>query len=136
MGEKLKGTYDEKERLSLIKDMQAFVANDAPIITLYYQEIVGAFNPAKYDQYVFQVGKGIINKLSFVSSEKSNLPGNEKVSNDTAASTDSETANTSTENEGNNTSLYVFGLVLLVAVVGFVLLRRKKKDRGKDDFDF
>ncbi|CAM3765282.1 ABC transporter substrate-binding protein [Aeromicrobium ponti] len=136
MGEKLKGTYDEKERLSLIKDMQAFVANDAPIITLYYQEIVGAFNPAKYDQYVFQVGKGIINKLSFVSSEKSNLPGNEKVSNDSAASTDSKTANTSTENEGNNTSLYVFGFVVLVAVVGFVLLRRKKKDKGKDDFGF
>ncbi|MDA6130814.1 LPXTG cell wall anchor domain-containing protein, partial [Escherichia coli] len=105
-------------------------------ITLYYQEIVGAFNPAKYDQYVFQVGKGIINKLSFVSSEKSELSDSGKVNSYTAASTDSKTASASTEKEGNNTSLIVFGVILLVAVVGFVLLRRKKKDKGKDDFDF
>ncbi|EFV74662.1 hypothetical protein HMPREF1013_05119 [Bacillus sp. 2_A_57_CT2] len=136
LGEKLKQTYDETERLSLIKDMQAFVAEDAPFITLYYQEIVGAFNPAKYDQYVFQVGKGIINKLSFVSSEKSELSDSGKVNSYTAASTDSKTASASTEKEGNNTSLIVFGVILLVAVVGFVLLRRKKKDKGKDDFDF
>ncbi|MEK3822167.1 ABC transporter substrate-binding protein [Cytobacillus sp. FSL W8-0315] len=136
LGEKLKQTYDETERLSLIKDMQAFVAEDAPFITLYYQEIVGAFNPAKYDQYVFQVGKGIINKLSFVSSEKSELSDSGKANSDTAASTDSKTASASTEKEGNNTSLIVFGVILLVAVVGFVLLRRKKKDKGKDDFDF
>ncbi|WP_061794181.1 ABC transporter substrate-binding protein, partial [Cytobacillus firmus] len=45
LGEKLKQTYDENERLSLIKEIQAFVAEDAPIIPLYYQEIVGAFNP-------------------------------------------------------------------------------------------
>lgn len=136
LGEKLKQTYDETERLSLIKDMQAFVAEDAPFITLYYQEIVGAFNPAKYDQYVFQVGKGIINKLSFVSREKSELSDSEKANSDTAASTDSKTASASTEKEGNNTSLIVFGVILLVAVVGFVLLRRKKKDKGKDDFEF
>ncbi|MCU1808207.1 ABC transporter substrate-binding protein [Cytobacillus firmus] len=136
LGEKLKQTYDETERLSLIKDMQAFVAEDAPFITLYYQEIVGAFNPAKYDQYVFQVGKGIINKLSFVSSEKTELPDSEKTNSDTAASTDSKTASATTEQEGNNTSLIVFGVILLVAVVGFVLLRRKKKDKGKDDFEF
>ncbi|WP_394584434.1 ABC transporter substrate-binding protein [Cytobacillus firmus] len=137
LGEKLKQTYDENERLSLIKEIQAFVAEDAPIIPLYYQEIVGAFNPEKYDQYVFQVGKGIINKLSFVSTEKSDLPDNEKASSDTAAvSTDSKTANTSSNNDGNTSSLIVFGLILLVAVIGFILLRRKKKDKGNDDFDF
>ncbi|MBN8204281.1 ABC transporter substrate-binding protein [Bacillus sp. NTK034] len=137
LGEKLKQTYDENERLSLIKEIQAFVAKDAPIIPLYYQEIVGAFNPEKYDQYVFQVGKGIINKLSFVSTEKSDLPDNEKASSDTAAvSTDSKTANTSSNNDGNTSSLIVFGLILLVAVIGFILLRRKKKDKGNDDFDF
>lgn len=136
LGEKLKQTYDENERLSLIKEIQAFVAEDAPIIPLYYQEIVGAFNPEKYDQYVFQVGKGIINKLSFVSTEKSDLPDNDKVSSDTAVSTDSKTANTSSDNDGNISSLIVFGLILLVAVIGFILLRRKKKDKGNDDFDF
>ncbi|OHX44718.1 MULTISPECIES: ABC transporter substrate-binding protein [Cytobacillus] len=136
LGEKLKQTYDENERLSLIKEIQAFVAEDAPIIPLYYQEIVGAFNPEKYDQYVFQVGKGIINKLSFVSTEKSDLPDNEKASSDTPVSTDSKTANMSTDNDGNNTSLIVFGLILLVAVIGFILLRRKKKNKGNDDFDF
>lgn len=136
LGEKLKQTYDENERLSLIKEIQAFVAKDAPIIPLYYQEIVGAFNPEKYDQYVFQVGKGIINKLSFVSTEKSDLPDNEEASSDKPVSTDSKTANMSTDNDGNNTSLIVFGLILLVAVIGFILLRRKKKDKGNDDFDF
>ncbi|KON88524.1 peptide ABC transporter substrate-binding protein [Sporosarcina globispora] len=136
LGEKLKQTNDENERLSLIKDMQAFVASDTPFITLYYQEIVGAFNPAKYDQYVFQVGKGIINKLSFVSSEKSDLAGNDQTSSETEVSADSKTANASSDNGGNNTSLYVFGLILLGAVIGFVFLRRKKKDKGNDDFDF
>ncbi|MBG9541260.1 hypothetical protein ABE29_00060 [Cytobacillus firmus] len=100
------------------------------------QSFYSYFNPEKYDQYVFQVGKGIINKLSFVSTEKSDLPDNEKASSDTPVSTDSKTANMSTDNDGNNTSLIVFGLILLVAVIGFILLRRKKKNKGNDDFDF
>ncbi|WP_282155976.1 ABC transporter substrate-binding protein [Cytobacillus gottheilii] len=137
LGEKLKVTYDETERLNLIKEMQAFVAEDAPFVTLYYQEIVNAFNPAKYDQYVFQVGKGIINKLSFVSGEKTALPETENQNGENAKSADNEINNNADSENGNNTTLYVFGAILLIGIIAFFLLRKKKKsDKNKDDFDF
>ncbi|WP_191567568.1 ABC transporter substrate-binding protein [Metabacillus idriensis] len=136
LGEKLRGTYDENERLNLIKEMQAFVADYAPFVTLYYQEIVNAFDPSKYDQYVFQVGKGIINKLSFVSGEKSALSETDNQEKENVKSTENDTKNTSTSGNGNNTSLYVFGVILLIGVIAFFLLRKKKKDKNNDDFDF
>lgn len=136
LGEKLKVTYDETERLNLIKEMQAFVADDAPFVTLYYQEIVNAFNPAKYDQYVFQVGKGIINKLSFVSGEKTDLTTKNQNGND-AKSADNKISNNEDSESGNNTTLYVFGAILLMGIIAFFFLRKKKKSgKNNDDFDF
>lgn len=140
LGEKLKVTFDEAERTTIIKDMQALVAEDAPFVTLYYQEIVNAFNPDKYDQFVFQVGKGIINKMSFVSGEKSALPENEKQEE----KTETESANTETKKESenssvesNNTILYIFCAVIVLGVIAFFLRNKKKKKNEKhDDFDF
>lgn len=140
LAEKLKETFGEAERTAIIKEMQSLVAEDAPFVTLYYQEIVNAFNPEKYDQFVFQVGKGIINKLSFVSGKKSALPEVDK--QDEKTETDS--ANTKTEKElgtsiaeSNNTVLYVFLLVVVIGVILFYLINTKKKKNEKDDdFDF
>ncbi|MCC3646576.1 LPXTG cell wall anchor domain-containing protein [Cytobacillus oceanisediminis] len=136
LGEKLKVTYDETERLNLIKEMQAFVADNAPFVTLYYQEIVNAFNPVKYDQYVFQVGKGIINKLSFISGEKTDLTTKNQNGND-AKSADNKISNNEDSESANNTTLYVFGAILLIGIIAFFFLRKKKKsDKNNDDFDF
>jgi peptide/nickel transport system substrate-binding protein len=133
LGEKLKNTLDEKERENLIKEMQAFVAEDAPIIPLYYQEIVNAFNPSKYDGFVFQVGKGIINKLSFVGGEKpADSAANDQSVKSNKSAEENQTSNESTNK--NNTGLYIFGGVLLLAVLAFFLLKKKKKSE-KDDFD-
>lgn len=143
----LESTLDEDERTKIIKDMQALVAEEAPIITLYYQEIVNAFNPSVYDGYVFQTGKGIINKLSFVSGEKTELPKQEEKSNDESTSedekTDSDTENVNdreTSNtglgSGNATLFILLGLVVVVAV-GFIFIRKgSKKSSDEDDFDF
>ncbi|WP_028391087.1 ABC transporter substrate-binding protein [Bacillus cihuensis] len=131
LAEKLKNTIDETERTNLIKQLQAFVAEDSPIITLYYQEIVNAYNPKVYDGFVFQVGKGIINKLSFVLGEKPEQPANEQPKNDEKSAEDNQTD--SSEVAQNNTSVYIFIGVLLIAVLAFFL--RKKKKTDKDDFD-
>jgi peptide/nickel transport system substrate-binding protein len=135
LGEKLKNTYEESERASLINEMQAFVANDAPFVTLYYQEIVNAYNPGKYDGFVFQVGKGIINKLSFVTGDKKEEP----VITDTTDEEETASDKTSEKTEsssGNSNVLYWFGGIALIVILGFFLLKKKKKDTPPDDFDF
>ncbi|WP_342431146.1 ABC transporter substrate-binding protein [Neobacillus sp. FSL H8-0543] len=133
LAEKLKNTIDETERETLIKEMQAFVAEDSPIIPLYYQEIVNAYNPSVYDGYVFQVGKGIINKLSFVSGDKPEPPANEQPKTDAKSAEDSQSG--SKDAAKNNTGLYIFGGIILIVVGAFILLR-KRKNTDKDDFDF
>jgi peptide/nickel transport system substrate-binding protein len=135
LGEKLKNTYEESERASLINEMQAFVANDAPFVTLYYQEIVNAYNPGKYDGFVFQVGKGIINKLSFVTGDKKEEPVVTDTTDKEEAASD-KTSEKTESSSGNNNFLYWFGGVALIVIVGFFLLKKKKKDTPPDDFDF
>ncbi|WP_045519376.1 ABC transporter substrate-binding protein [Neobacillus niacini] len=133
LGEKLKSTLDETERTKLIKEMQTFVAENSPIITLYYQEIVNAYNPKVYDGFVFQVGKGIINKLSFVSGEKPELPTENEPSKDSTKSAEDNQAGNN-DAEKNNTGFYIFVGVLILSVLVFFLKKNKKTD--KDDFDF
>jgi peptide/nickel transport system substrate-binding protein len=133
LAEKLKNTIDETERATLINEMQTFVAEDSPIIPLYYQEIVNAYNPSVYDGYVFQVGKGIINKLSFVSGDKPEPPANEQPKTDAKSAEDSQSGSKDPAN--NNAGLYIFGGLILIVVAAFFLLR-KRKNTDKDDFDF
>lgn len=136
LGGNLKNTYEETERTNLIKEMQAFVAEDAPIVPLYYQEIVNAYNPEKYDGFVFQVGKGIINKLSFVSGDKVEEPAvsEEKEEDETATNTDTQ-ENEEQVSKNNNGIYWIVGIALVV-IIGFFLLRKRNKGNKKDDFDF
>jgi peptide/nickel transport system substrate-binding protein len=137
LGEKLKNTYDETERTNLIKEMQAFVAEDAPIVPLYYQEIVNAYNPEKYDGFVFQVGKGIINKLSFVGGEKPVEPVVNDQTDEEEKVTDTETSPKTNTTSKNSSGIYWVGGIALLMIVGFFLLKKKrKKNNNKDDFDF
>ncbi|MEH7380364.1 ABC transporter substrate-binding protein [Bacillus sp. JJ1533] len=139
LGEELGQTFNEAERNNIIKEMQSFVAEEAPFVTLYYQEIINAYNPEKYDQFVFQVGKGIINKLSFVSGEKQSLEETGNQGNDEEDKA-SETKNKQSDNastNSNNTMLYVFGaIILLGGIIFFLFKRNKNKTKQDDDFDF
>lgn len=143
LAEQLKSTLDESERTKIIKEMQAFVAEEAPIITLYYQEIVNAFNPEVYDGYVFQTGKGIINKLSFVAGEKSELPSEEEDKDDGSGTpgqdqnndTDSDTETPASNSDSGNPTLSILGGIILVVVAGLMLMKRKS-NKNSDDDDF
>ncbi|NOZ29807.1 MAG: ABC transporter substrate-binding protein [Chloroflexi bacterium] len=66
LAEKLAGTLDPDERMAIIKDMQAIIAQDVPFVTLYYADGIYAYRPAAYDGYVYVKGLGIVNKLSFI----------------------------------------------------------------------
>jgi peptide/nickel transport system substrate-binding protein len=130
LSEELSSTFDEEERMTIIKDMQSLVADDAPFITLYYQEIVNAYNPSVYEGYVFQVGKGIINKLSFVSGEKSEIQTTDKEDVATGDST-SEGSNEG----GANSTLFILGGIIFLVIIAFYFIKRKGKSKPKDEFD-
>lgn len=137
LSDQLRATFDETERQELINDLQLMVADEAPIITLYYQEIVNAYNPGKYDGFVFQTGKGIINKLSFVSGERSeDAAGNNSNSGGESKSSDEKTSNDRNSVKENNNGILIFGVLIVIAAIVFFLLKRKKKSNDKDDFDF
>lgn len=132
LADQLKSLTDEGERLELIKEMQAFIADEAPIVTLYYQEIVNAYNPSIYDGYVFQTGKGIINKLSFVSGEKEEEPTEDDTTKDEAITPDEDD---NVEDKNNNVIFFFVGIVVLGGVMIF-FFKKKRKSGKKDDFDF
>lgn len=135
LSQKLIDTLDEAERGKVIKEMQAFIAEDSPIITLYYQELVNAFNPEVFDQYVFQVGKGIINKLSFVSGDWSGkITTNSKNPDDNKTDMKTDVA-VKTGSDGNNNFIYIFGILIVALIVVYMFMRNKKKETKKDEFD-
>ncbi|MET3698472.1 peptide/nickel transport system substrate-binding protein [Bacillus oleivorans] len=142
LSEQLQSTLDEEERTSIIKEMQAFIAEEAPFITLYYQEIVNAYNPEVYDGYVFQTGKGIINKLSFVPGEKVEAPATEQnnsTNDESSAGTtgDAESETESASSGSANTTIFLVGGLIAAVAVGFIFIKRKsKKNNDSDDFGF
>ncbi|WP_409254057.1 ABC transporter substrate-binding protein [Bacillus sp. SCS-153A] len=131
LAEQLASTFDEEERTNVIHDMQTLVAEDSPFVTLYYQEIVNAYNPSVYDGYVFQAGKGIINKLSFVAGEKSEIKTSEQ--KETASEG---VASETTSSGGSNNTLLILGGFIILVIAGIFFIKRKGRGKPKDDFDF
>lgn len=66
MAETFAGALDLDERTEMLNEMQAFVADELPFVTLYYAEGIYAYRPDAYDGYVYVSGLGIMNKLSFL----------------------------------------------------------------------
>lgn len=60
-------TTDDEARKAMMFDLQEILAQDLPLITLFYEHGVFAYRPAAYDNWTFMAGQGIINKNSFVS---------------------------------------------------------------------
>ncbi|MFD1020204.1 ABC transporter substrate-binding protein [Thalassobacillus hwangdonensis] len=139
LAEKLQNTVDAEERKSILMDLQQLVAEEAPIIPLSYQEIINAYNSQVYDDYTFQVGKGIVNKLSFVNVDGFNEGANEDSGDDdesegnvaSAAEKDDENSaeasasdvNSSTEK--NNATLWILGAVVLLVAGGLFFMKRR-----------
>ncbi|UCH26121.1 MAG: hypothetical protein JSV66_00280, partial [Trueperaceae bacterium] len=59
-------TSNDEERLELFHAVQEELANDLPLITLFYLDGIFAYRPAAHDDWVFMAGQGIINKASFL----------------------------------------------------------------------
>ncbi len=59
-------TIDAAKRQELFFALQQKMAEDIPLITLFFEDGVYAYRPAVYDNWVFMAGQGIINKLSFL----------------------------------------------------------------------
>ncbi len=62
----LSATTEDAARRELYYAIQERLAEDLPLITLFYQDGIFAFRPAAFDDWTFMAGQGIINKRSFV----------------------------------------------------------------------
>lgn len=133
LADQLKGTIKPDERQQIINKMQEQVASDYPLVPLYYEEVTNAFNPNKYNGWVFQDGKGIINKLSFVTnngvSGTTDKQTGTQSSSAGSAPTQQESTNANT-GKGSN-SLLVLGIILIVVVGGWYLIKKKKDDKNR-----
>jgi peptide/nickel transport system substrate-binding protein len=138
LAETLKSTVDQAERQKLINNMQIFVADEAPIIPLYYQEIVNAYNPNVYDGYTFQLGKGIFNKMSFasVNTETGVKETEDSTTEEKGAGKSADTQKVKEVSEGNNNAIFMLlGVVVVIGILVF-FLRKKGKSKKEDDLDF
>lgn len=61
-----RGELDRAKRIALIGQMQDIIADDRPMVTLYYRNGGYAFRTAAYPDWVYVKGKGIVDKVSFV----------------------------------------------------------------------
>lgn len=60
-------TVELNEQKQIHAEIQEIVAETVPFVTLFYPDGIYAYRPDSYNQWVFQNGQGILNKLSFVS---------------------------------------------------------------------
>lgn len=129
LAESLRAAIDPEERMQIIKDMQVLITEDAPIVPLNYQEIVNAYNPDVYDNYKFQLGKGVVHKMSFVTSEtdtETPTTSEEEAVENTDTSDKKDTDTKSSESEGkSNNSLLILLAFIAALVVGGILLKKK-----------
>ncbi len=57
---------DVDERADLLDDAQALIAEQVPLVPLYYADGAYAYRPDAYDGWTFQDGQGILHKRSLV----------------------------------------------------------------------
>lgn len=137
LADQLKSTFKPEEREQIINTMQVQVAADHPVIPLYYEEVTNAYNPTKYNGWVFQDGKGIINKLSFVSMDGTSETANAQTeTQQSAASNNTQTQQSNLAETNANTgkgsnSLLILGVILVVVAGGMYLMRRNKSDKKR-----
>ncbi|WP_432664536.1 ABC transporter substrate-binding protein [Wukongibacter baidiensis] len=134
--DKLDEEFEPEARQEILNKMQKVVSEDYPFIPLYYPEIVFAYNQEAYDGWTFIAGKGIINKLSFVSvedkeekaaevkeEEKKEEPAKEEKSEKEEKDTPAPQETTETQ-----ASYSWVIIVLIIAVVAFFFRKKGSKE--------
>lgn len=135
LADQLATTFEENARRNIINQMQTVIADDFPLVTLYYEQVINAFNPNAYDGYVFQKGKGIVNKLSFISAtgteqtgakeESKSSEGTSESSNNDKSSQSGQQAANQEDSGSSSTSLFIL-IGLIAAVLAGVYVFKKK----------
>jgi peptide/nickel transport system substrate-binding protein len=67
LGDALAKEADLDRRFELTRELQALIAEDVPLISLWFPTDTYAFNAKVYDGWVYTNGQGIVSKISFVS---------------------------------------------------------------------
>ncbi|MBA2262390.1 MAG: ABC transporter substrate-binding protein [Solirubrobacterales bacterium] len=112
-------TQPPQERQALFDQMQSILAEEAPVVVLWYPDGNYAYRSAAYDGWVSDPGQGIFTKRSF-------LPG---YANTDAAGT--------VEDVGESSALpwVAVGVAVLVVLAGVVALRRRRTADAGEDWD-
>ena len=66
LAEQLRDEGDPEKRKALAQQMQTYIADQLPIITLLYADGLYAYRSTVFDSYKFQKGLGIFQKASFI----------------------------------------------------------------------
>ncbi len=66
LANELNVTTDLDKQKTLVRQMEALIAQEMPFVMLYYADGNYVYRPAAYDKWVYQKGQGIFNKLSFL----------------------------------------------------------------------
>lgn len=66
LSDELAATVDPAKRQQLIRQQEALIARELPLVTLFYEDGLYVYRPQAYDGWVFQKGQGIFQKLSFL----------------------------------------------------------------------
>jgi peptide/nickel transport system substrate-binding protein len=107
---------DAAKRLALISQMQDIIATDRPTVTLYYRNGAYAYRNGAYPGWVYVRGKGIVDKLSFVS------PPEER-----ATATTSGSNKVREEGSGSSAGVIVAVVVALIILGAVALAVRRRK---------
>ncbi|MCP9490785.1 MAG: ABC transporter substrate-binding protein [Solirubrobacteraceae bacterium MAG38_C4-C5] len=66
LAERVAAETNPRERRRLVKDEIDLLAQDAPVIPLFFREGAFVFRPSIYDGWTYVAGKGILDKRSFL----------------------------------------------------------------------
>lgn len=66
LGEAVLAAATPEDRLAAVAELQDGMASVVPFVPLYYEDGLYPYRPEAYDGWVFQLGQGILQKLSFV----------------------------------------------------------------------
>ena len=146
--DELVAAADPDERDRIVHDLQEIIAEEAPIVPLYYEQVTNAYDPAVYDGWTVQTGKGIVTKLSFIPGFAGGLADAEQVPEDEPAEGEEPEAAEDPPSEapedeapedeaavepdddtgGALLTLLLIVAVLAILIVGAILISRKKKE--------
>ncbi len=119
-------TAEFAPRKELLAKAQAMLAEEAPVIALWYRDGDWAYRPGAYDGWVPDPGHGIFTKRSF-------LPEYVEQAREKGGAQTQASAGDDTSDSAATPVLLLAAGVALVAVVGGVVLLRRRRIVGDDD---